>query len=176
MKLAILFIGSPACDVQRSVAAGPCGDSVAPDMRGAVLHLIKLSVGPKDLAELAAIQARRAALDPPLRHQTRMVPKRVAELLDGGSIYWVVAGFVRARQRLLDITEDRWDDGTTCAGLVLHPELVPVEARPMKAFQGWRYLQPEAAPADLGRGQAPADGLEGLPPALRRELQALCLI
>ena len=141
-----------------------------------MLHLIKLSVGPKEVAELAALQARRAAADPPLRHQTRMAPKRAAELLEGGSIYWVVAGFVRVRQRLLDVREERWDDGSACAGLVLDPELVPVELRPQKPFQGWRYLPAEAAPPDLPRGTSPASGLEALPPALRRELQALCLI
>ena len=141
-----------------------------------MLHMLKLSVGPKEVAELAAIQARRAKLDPPLRHQTRMSPKRAAELLDGGSIYWVIAGHVRVRQRLIDISEDRWDDGTSCAGLVLDPELILVEPRPQKPFQGWRYLAPEAAPPDLLRHGVEPDGLDSLPPALRRELQALCLI
>jgi hypothetical protein len=145
-------------------------------MGWAVLHLIKLSVGPKEVAELAAIQARRAGLDPPLRHQTRMVPKRAGDLLDGGSIYWVIGGFVRVRQRLLDIRDEQWEGGLPCAGLVLDPELVLVEPRPQKPFQGWRYLVPEAAPPDLPRGSTPASGLERLPAALRRELQALCLI
>jgi len=141
-----------------------------------MLHLLKLSVGPKEVAELAAIQARRAVADPPLRHQTRMVPKRMAELLDGGSIFWVIAGFVRVRQRLIDISEDHWDDGTRCAGLVLDPQLILVEPRAQKPFQGWRYLDPAAAPADVPRNGVPTTGLDALPPALRRELQALCLI
>lgn len=121
------------------------------------LHLIKLSVGPKDVAELAAIQARRAVAEPPLRHQTRMKPKRAAEILDGGSIYWVVAGWLQVRQRIIDIREEAWDDGTSCAGLVLDPELVPVAARQTKPFQGWRYLPPEAAPPDL-RAMGAAEG------------------
>ncbi|MGG5810181.1 DUF1489 family protein [Falsiroseomonas sp. CW058] len=141
-----------------------------------MLHLIKLCVGVKEVAELAEWQARRVRTDPPLRHQTRMMPKRGAELLEGGSLYWVIGGFVRVRQRLLDVREDSWDDGTTCAGLVLDPELVLVEPRPQKPFQGWRYLDPAAAPPDVPRGGAAATGLEALPPALRRELQALCLI
>lgn len=145
-------------------------------MGSAVLHLIKLSVGPKEVAELAALQARRAGLDPPLRHQTRMFPKRAAELVDGGSIYWVIAGFVRVRQRLLDIREEQSEGGLSYAGLVLDTELVLVEPRPQKPFQGWRYLEPEAAPPDIPRGSTPASGLERLPAALRRELQALCLI
>jgi hypothetical protein len=139
------------------------------------LHLIKLSVGPKDVAELAAIQARRAVAEPPLRHQTRMKPKRAAEILDGGSIYWVVAGWLQVRQRIIDIREEAWDDGTSCAGLVLDPELVPVAARQTKPFQGWRYLAPEAAPPDL-RAMGAAEGLDELPAKLRQELRALGLL
>ena len=140
-----------------------------------MLHLIKLSVGPKDVAALSAIQARRAQTDPPLRHQTRMFPRRAAEILDGGSIYWVVAGFLQVRQRILDIREERWEDGTSCAGLVLDPVLVPVVARQQKPFQGWRYLAPEAAPPDIRPG-AEARGLEALPSRLRRELRDLGLL
>ena len=141
-------------------------------------HLIKLSVGPRDVAQLRAIQARRMEADPPLRHQTRMFPKRAAEILSsGGSIYWVVAGFVQVRQRILDIREETWDDGTACAGLVLDPVLVPVEARPQKPFQGWRYLPPEAAPPDVRPGAAAeARGLEALPAKMRRELRDLGLL
>lgn len=140
-----------------------------------VLHLLKLSVGPKDVGQLRDIQARRALVDPPLRHQTRMMPKRAAELTEGGSIYWVVAGFVQVRQRILDVIEDAWDDGTRCAGLVLDPALVPVAARQVKAFQGWRYLAPEAAPADVTAGGA-AEGAEAMPERLRAELRALGLL
>ncbi|MGG5886679.1 DUF1489 family protein [Falsiroseomonas sp. HC035] len=141
-----------------------------------MLHLLKLCVGPKEVAELAAGQARRAVLDPPLRHQTRMVPKRAAELVEGGSLYWVLAGLIRVRQRILEVREDRWDDGTACAGLVLDPELVLLQPRPQKPFQGWRYLEPAAAPPDAPRAALAADGMDALPPALRRELEALCLI
>ncbi|MBK1662651.1 DUF1489 family protein [Paracraurococcus ruber] len=140
-----------------------------------MLHLIKLSVGPKDVGQLREIQARRAIAEPPLRHQTRMMPKRAAEILAGGSIYWVVAGFLQVRQRILDIREETWDDGSACAGLVLDPVLVPVAARPTKPFQGWRYLEPAAAPPDVTESMA-AEGIEALPSGLRRELQALGLL
>ncbi len=151
--------------------ASPPGHHIPP-----VPHLIKLSVGPRDVDQLRVLQARRVEADPPLRHQTRMVPKRAAEILSfGGSIYWVVAGFVRVRQRILDIREERWDDGTACAGLVLDPDLVPVEARLQKPFQGWRYLPPEAAPPDIRPGTE-ARGVEALPARLRQELRDLGLL
>jgi hypothetical protein len=140
-----------------------------------VLHLIKLSVGPKDVGQLRAVQRLWAQARPPLRHQTRSVPRRKAELLQGGSIFWVVAGFVQVRQRLLDIIEDRWDDETACCGLVLDPELVPVEARAMKAFQGWRYLDPKDAPADVD-DDAAAQGADALPEHLKRALREARLI
>ncbi len=141
-----------------------------------MLHLIKLSVGVKDIAHLREIQARRAKTEPPLRHQTRMFPKRAAEIEAGGSIYWVIAGFVQVRQRILEVREEQWDDGTSCAGLVLDPALVQVQARPVKPFQGWRYLAAEAAPEDVATGRVETRGLDALPPKLRRELAELCLL
>ncbi|WP_149537405.1 DUF1489 family protein [Siccirubricoccus phaeus] len=140
-----------------------------------MLHLIKLSVGPKDIGQLRAIQQRRLAEEPPLRHRTRMFPRRAAELVAGGSIYWVVAGFVQVRQLLLEVREDTLEDGSACAGLVLDPTLVPVAARPVKPFQGWRYLAPEAAPPDLA-DLARAEGEGELPEKLRAELRALGLL
>lgn len=140
-----------------------------------MLHLTKLAVGVRDIAHLAQIQAARAAIEPPLRHRTRSYPRRVAELLDGGSIYWVVAGAMLVRQRLIDIRADHWEDGSACAGLLLDPTLVPVAGRVTRPFQGWRYLTAEAAPEDIS-AMAAAEGAEAMPAALLRQLQALGLI
>lgn len=138
-----------------------------------MLHVIKLAVGIRTMTHLRAVQAARGAAYPPLRHQTRNMPRRAGEIVDGGSIYWVVAGTLLVRQRVLDIVVDAWDDGTRCAGLVLDPALVQVEGRPVKAFQGWRYLEAAEAPVDLAEGAV----LPGVMPArLRNELRALCLI
>ena len=142
---------------------------------GGMLHLMKLAVGIRDLAHLRAVQAARAEADPPLRHYTRNFPRRAAEIRDGGSIYWVVSGALLVRQRILDIVEDRWDDGSACAALVLDPALVPVAGRPTKPFQGWRYLEAGDAPPDLGP-QAAAEGVDALPEAMRRELTELGLL
>jgi hypothetical protein len=139
-----------------------------------MLHIVKLAVGIRDIAHLRAVQAARLAVQPPLRHHTRNFPRRGPEVTDGGSIYWVIGGAVLVRQRITDIIEDRWDDDTKCAGLVLDPELVPVHATPMRAFQGWRYLTAEAAPPDLDASD-PALSSE-LPEAMRRSLQALGLL
>jgi hypothetical protein len=136
------------------------------------LHLIKLAAGARGLDDVRAWQAGRATADPPLRHRTRNFPRRAAELLDGGSIYWVINRVVTARQRLLDVLEATRQDGTACTDLVLDPVLVPVNGRVMRAFQGWRYLEAADAPADLGAFHAGV----ALPEAMRRELAALCLL
>jgi len=140
-----------------------------------MLHLTKLAVGVLDIEHLRAVQADRARINPPLRHRTRSFPRRHAEVLDGGSLYWVISGTMLARQRIVDIIEDRRDDQTRCTGLILDPEVVPLVGRPTRPFQGWRYLDPEDAPADLLAMDA-AVGTDVLPVGLRRELQALCLL
>ncbi len=140
-----------------------------------MLHMTKLCVGISDVADLRRLQQARAARGEPLRHLTRSFPRRAQEILDGGSLYWVIAGATVVRQRVIDIQEAAYDDGSKCAALFFDAELVPVAARATKPFQGWRYLDPAAAPADLG-ATATAEGSEALPPQLRRELESLGLL
>jgi hypothetical protein len=142
---------------------------------GIMLHLTKLAVGIRDIEHLRAVQSERARTGPPLRHRTRNQPRRAEDVLGGGSMYWVIGGFLRVRQRILDITEDTWPDGSACAGLMLDPKLVIVSPRPVKPFQGWRYLVASDAPPDVGKAPVLA-GVERLPAPLRRELHALCLL
>ncbi|HSU04813.1 MAG TPA: DUF1489 family protein, partial [Acetobacteraceae bacterium] len=80
----------------------------------AMLHLTKLAVGVRDLEHLRTLQADRTERDPPLRHRTRSFPRRAAELTDGGSLYWVIGGFMLVRQRILEIAPDCWSDGSAC--------------------------------------------------------------
>jgi hypothetical protein len=140
-----------------------------------MLHLTKLAVGVRDIEHLRVLQMERAERNPPLRHRTRSFPRRHHEVIDGGSMYWVINGNMLVRQRIVDIIEDRRDDGSACTGLVLHPKLVPLAGRPTKPFQGWRYLRPDEAPRDLILGKR-ARGVDALPQSLRRELQVLCLL
>jgi hypothetical protein len=141
-----------------------------------VLHIIKLAVGPKDVAAMARAQAARAASAEGLRHVTRMTPRRAPEILEGGSLYWVVAGILSVRQRILALEPVKRADGTAATAIILEPGLVPVHPRPVKPFQGWRYLTAESAPPDLAAGEAVAEGIEALPPKLRRELAILGLL
>src|SRR3954447_15522514 len=79
-----------------------------------MLHIAKLAVGVRDIDHIRALQAERMRTTPPLRHRTRNFPRRGNEVLDGGSLYWVISGSMLARQRILDIVEDTRDDQTKC--------------------------------------------------------------
>ncbi len=138
--------------------------------------MMKLAVGIRDIAHLREVQAGRLAANGTLRHLTRSFPRRAADILDGGSMYWVIAGAMVVRQRIPDIAEAAYEDGSACAAIHLEPALVPVAGRPTRPFQGWRYLAADAAPPDLAAGSDNVHGLDRLPEALRRELQELGLL
>jgi hypothetical protein len=121
----------------------------------AQLHLIKLSVGSKSVEDLIDWHRDPRARGPDglPRHVTRMWPKRADELLDGGSIYWVIQGLVQCRQRILRLDEVIRADGIRRCAIVLDPEIVRTTTAPKRAFQGWRYLQAADAPADLPKAR-----------------------
>lgn len=141
------------------------------------LNLLKLCVGAESAEDLEGwieqrMAARRAAGEPQEQmHTTRMVPKRVGELLGGGSLYWVIKGGIQCRQRLLEIRPFTDGEGIGRCHLVLEPVVRRTEWQPRRPFQGWRYLTPVDAPADVG-----ADGDEAMPAPLRRELAELGLL
>ena len=134
----------------------------------AALHQMKLSVGTKSVRDLARWQQGRGRGPDGLpQHVTRMWPKREAELLDGGSIFWSIKGVVLCRQRILRLDESRGLDGIPRCALVLDPELVRVTPTPRRPFQGWRYLEAQDAPTDLG---ALREDEDELPPKLSMAL------
>ncbi|MER0238215.1 DUF1489 domain-containing protein [Fulvimarina sp. MAC8] len=138
------------------------------------LNLLKLSVGSESVESLEDFVARRmqSAGTDHTWHQTRMVPKRKSELLDGGSVYWVIKGQILARQLLLDIEPFTDDAGISRCRFILDPVLVRTERHPKRPFQGWRYLKSEEAPPDIAFGSED----DGLPSEMRDELNDLGIL
>jgi hypothetical protein len=143
------------------------------------LHIVKLCVGVASIEELATwqkdhLRAQKAAGETPrIFHATLQTPKRDAEVLDGGSLYWVIKGLIQVRQRITRFEDGARDDGSPCCHIVLDPKLVSVRFMPRRAFQGWRYLTDEDAPEDLDR---PARSKGTLSPEMRRALIDLGLL
>lgn len=132
------------------------------------IHLIKLCVGVESVEDLAAhqlLQLERA--DNPV-HRTRMMPKRADELLNGGSLYWVIRNSIRVRQKIIDVRQYKDAEGKGMCELVFSPDLVPTYAKPKRPFQGWRYLKPDNAPRDLNSGDTALDIPASLDEALKK--------
>jgi hypothetical protein len=143
------------------------------------LHILKLAVGCESVKELKSWIAERMAtakkkgLAQRHIHITRMTPKRDAEIPAGGSLYWVIRGEIAAREKIIAIEQFRDKDGIGRCRLVMQPKVIAVRPRPMRAFQGWRYLTEDAAPPDL---KSAGSGLVEMPEPLRRELRELGLL
>lgn len=99
------------------------------------------------------------------------MPTRAGELV-GGSIYWIVKHTLTARQTILGFEMIETEGGKRCQ-ILLGPEVVPVLAAPLRAHQGWRYLDSAAAPPDLDSVGAE---IGALPVKLMRDLRGLGLL
>ena len=143
------------------------------------LHLLKMAVGQHGFEDLVRRQAERltalraAGEAPVLRHLTRNVPRRAEEVLDGGSIYWVMAGAIRARQRIIALEPAIGRNGRPRCAIILDAGLEATEPLPYRAFQGWRYLIAQNAPPDH---VSAAGGLDALPLGMLAELRRLGLV
>jgi hypothetical protein len=128
------------------------------------MHMIKLCVGVATLEELESYRGERAhwwGLDYGEEvhvHRTRTKPKRAEEIVASGSIYWVLSGVVRCRQRVLRLADATDGEGRACCDIIMAPDLVRVAPRPKRPFQGWRYLDPREAPPDLAPGGFAEEG------------------
>jgi hypothetical protein len=150
-----------------------------PIFRRMTLHMVKLCVGCDSVAELTdwisarrADRKRRGVVDERI-HRTRMMPKRVEEILDGGSMFWVIKGEIKVREAILELRSVTDEAGISHCDIVLSGELVPVEPRRMRPFQGWRYLPVADAPRDLSSF---GSSMQELPQDLARELAVLGLL
>ena len=136
------------------------------------LHLVKLCVGVSEVSELREwIRNVRKGLDT-LDHTTRMFPKRRDEILNGGSLYWVIRGMILCRQPIAGLVAVTGADGIARCRIDFKPKIILVVPQPRRAFQGWRYLTAEDAPQDLKTGAATSEMSE----AMRRDLASLGLL
>ncbi|MBT7665055.1 MAG: DUF1489 domain-containing protein [Rhodospirillaceae bacterium] len=150
------------------------------------VHIVKLCVGIDSIEQLATFQANRRdrakARGELIEHihRPRNRPRRDGEVLDGGSLYWIIKGFIRVRQPIMRLDELYDDEGGKRCGFVLSPELVRTELHARRPHQGWRYLEAKDAAPDLPEHQQAGhwdpDTHDGPPPEMAAELRALGLL
>jgi hypothetical protein len=146
-------------------------DAAASD---APLHLLKMAVGIADIEDLRRVRAERIRRYGASRVYTRNHPRRVEAVLAGGSLYWVIRGQVRVRQKVTGFHSERDEEGRAYCMIEVDPELVATQLRPWRPFQGWRYLTPADAPPDLGH--CGEDLAAPIPERMLAELRALGLL
>lgn len=131
------------------------------------LHMTKIAYGSESPATLRAwLESHQQAGE--ARLTTRYLPKRHAEMV-GGSLYWIHAKTIVGRSPLIGFM----DNGAGRQWIRLEPRLIAVQTIPRRAHQGWRYLEEQDAPPDLGEG---AEGAEQMPAEMLGELSRLGLV
>ena len=144
-----------------------------------MVNLVKLCVGITAVGQLEQLQAtrRRESSEngrlPVNIHITRNKPKRSQEIIDHGSLYWVIRRQIRVRQRIIRVDDLENLEGKKRCGLILDPQLIRTEHRAYRPFQGWRYLEQSDAPLDLTSNQ---EAGVGMPFEMEEELRELGLL
>ncbi|MFA7431047.1 MAG: DUF1489 domain-containing protein [Rhodospirillaceae bacterium] len=136
-----------------------------------MIHLLKWAAGIDSPDHLKRVHAQRLEAFGKVFTRTRMVPKRAAELTDGGCLFWVVKGTIAVRQPILGLDTGTDDEGKAFCDITLGDHVL-VSGGPRRPFQGWRYLPPADAPPDLAAG---LDG-QAPPPEMAAALRALGLL
>lgn len=112
------------------------------------VHLKKLCVGAKDVDDLYRRQTFIREKYNKTIHITRMYPKRYEELINGGSIYWIFKGYIRARQNILDMIRYTGEDKINRCKIFLSEDIILTVPKKSRPFQGWRYLKNNDIPKD----------------------------
>ncbi len=142
------------------------------------IHLVKIAVGIKSIDDLKEVQVERIRRAKELgdatklRHLTRNTPRRRNDVLENGSIYWIIKGYIRARQRIIGLDQVVGKNGKSRCALVLDPLLIKTVLMPHKPIQGWRYMDAQAVPNDLIEGEIESS----LPLSMAEELRSLGLL
>ncbi len=139
------------------------------------VHILKLCVGIDSIEHLTEVRRGREPLlyngTPCNFHITRFRPKRAAEILDGGSIYWIIRGFVQLRQRIIALDPIETDSGTKCK-IIMDARIFRTESQPRRPHQGWRYLETPDAPGDIAEPEKTDD----MPEEISRTLREMGLL
>lgn len=104
---------------------------------------------------------------------TSRKPAREKELLDG-SVYWIVKKQIQCRQKIVAIEPYEADGDEKPSFLILcEPQLIRTQAITKRPFQGWRYLEADNVPPDIGKVYVED---EPPPPKMEKELREAGLI
>ena len=134
------------------------------------MNIVKLAVGINSISELRSKQEFKRKKYGNNNHITRLFPKKHIEIKNGGSMLWVINGFISARQDIKDKKKVEHDNGIKYCHIILDKKLIETQVIKYRPFQGWRYLNMEKSPKDLSLDKGKIDG------ELVKTLKELCII
>ncbi len=118
-----------------------------------MVNLVKLCVGADTVDDIISRQelpnTHNTGTSQVKKHITRMWPKRSQEILSGGSLFWVIKGFIQARQKIISLEEVIGTDNVRRCAIILDPDIFLTTLVRKRPFQGWRYLDEKDSPPDL---------------------------
>lgn len=146
-----------------------------------MINLLRTAAGIESLEHLSDVQRRFRTIlaDNGARCvfiSTRRKPQRSDELLNGGSVYWIVKHMIRARQEIVDIKIFQDDEGRDFCQIYLDPQIILTQGISHRAIQGWRYFDKAKAPADIGPYDPSAEMEDDIPEDMVQELKSLGLL
>ena len=143
------------------------------------VNLLRVAAGVKNIDHLHEVIECHAFMHERLGHvmplTTRNRPKRQSELLDDGSVYWIIKNMILARAKFLGFEEVQDEDGRSYITMFVSTDIVLTEPRQKRGFQGWRYLTVEDAPKDLDKSNKLKPD-QDMPMEMVKELQSLGLL
>lgn len=145
-------------------------------MTGSV-HLLRTAYKIDDMRHLSDVQSshrlqKRDGRDV-VAMSTRRTPTRANELMDGGSVYWIIKNKIACRQEIIDIETVEVDADSKRCFFYLDPTIHVVAPRAKRAVQGWRYLEGWDRPKDLGVYN---DAGDDIPDEIEKELRETGLL
>ncbi len=112
-------------------------------------NMKKLCVGVESVEQLWAIQEHRFNTLGYCCAYTTMRPQAEARLIEKGSLYWIIKGQIKARQKIIGFESYRDETDRKRTIILLDNHVIKTEPHAHRPFQGWRYLADNEIPDDI---------------------------
>ena len=88
------------------------------------MNLLKLAVGIKSIDELRERQIFNANKYKKNIHITRLYPQKHEIIKNQGSMFWIINGYISARQKIIDFNKVEHDDGKLYCHILLDKNII----------------------------------------------------
>ena len=134
-------------------------------------NIKKLAVGIETINDLKMLQAHHHETLGYCCAYTTFKPQRFEELIEKGSLYWIIKGRILARQKILGFESYIGDGNRKRTIIILDKDVIETQRHAHRPFQGWRYLADSDIPQDID-----TQAYKEIPEEVLSEMQDLGLL